>query len=64
MANIKFDVDKINLSLEEAQEIVNRCAWCVDYVDMADELSDYGCIWDSDGADLYYKALAIVKDAE
>lgn len=51
-----FNINEINLTEEEAKSIISRCSWCVDYVDMAEELADYGCVWDGDGADLYAKA--------
>ena len=56
-----FNIDNITLTREEAENIVRRAAWCADNVDLADEFSDYGCVWDGDGAALYGKAFDMIN---
>lgn len=51
---------KIN-TVEEAKQIVRICEGCSDYVDMADALSDYGCVWDSDAESLLSEAYDVIE---
>lgn len=50
-------------NVEEANRIISICASCADYVDMADALSEYDAVWDSDAESLLSEAYRIVEES-